>query len=74
MAIYAGYQAFGIYNKEAYCGRAKAELKDFRNMAAGCGDYFALHFWRENNECDDHCIVVWKLKDNLNLNYSLNLS
>jgi len=58
VGIYAGYQAFGT--KDAACGRAKAELKDFQNILANCGEYFVMHFWRENNEGDDHCIVVFQ--------------
>lgn len=63
--IYAGYQTFGT--KDAPCGRAKAELKDFRNMLRGGNDYFVLHFFREGRTRDDHGIAVYRKDEELNI-------
>ena len=67
MDIYAGYQVFGT--KDVPCGRAKAELNLFQNMQPQCTDHFVLHFWRENATGDDHCIVVYEWKGELNIGF-----
>ena len=66
--VFGGYQGFGgVGYKDARCGRAKAELKDFQNMLCNKGNFFVMHFWRENNKTDDHCIAVYERDSELNI-------